>query len=520
MSDRVVPTLGVLLFLAGAYVVFLFPLHHDLAWYLYAAGRMLDGARLYVDLVEVNPPLIVWLTTAVEAAARLSGAWGPTLYRLLVLTVGALALLACRPLLARALPDASLARDASVLLCAYLFTAFAGFEFGQREHIALILVLPYVLAAAARGTGGATPRAAALAIGGAAGLGIAMKPYFVPVWLAIEGWLACALWRRGAASRGLRRPEHVALLGVGTLYVGTTFLIHPEYLDLLAWGAPLYAGFDARNLVELVASDDVLLVATGSLVGLLAPLAPRLRPLSRLLGFVTLAFAAAVLLQGKGWGYHWMPARAVALLTLTVAATDVFERMPLPRRAQLRDVLPIATLVAVLAAANAQRTRDAGIMRLAMRGYAYQLPAMLTLAERHAPSGSVAALSTNLAAAFPLVYLIEGRWGLRYNALWPLPALYDPQPRGRERPFPYRAPTAMSAPERRFFTAVVEDLIASRPELLIIDHRPPGRVLAGFDYLEYFGQDPRFRALLQEYEPVAQPRLYTVYRRLPARPDP
>ena len=37
------------------------PLNTDSGWLLVAARRLLDGDRLYVDIIEVNPPLIVWL---------------------------------------------------------------------------------------------------------------------------------------------------------------------------------------------------------------------------------------------------------------------------------------------------------------------------------------------------------------------------------------------------------------------------------------------------------------------------
>ena len=44
--------------------------HHDKAWILYTAGEMLDGAALYVDLLDENPPLVFWLTTPAVALAR------------------------------------------------------------------------------------------------------------------------------------------------------------------------------------------------------------------------------------------------------------------------------------------------------------------------------------------------------------------------------------------------------------------------------------------------------------------
>ena len=38
------------------------PLKDDIAWLLYVARHWLAGRELYVDVVEVNPPLIVWIS--------------------------------------------------------------------------------------------------------------------------------------------------------------------------------------------------------------------------------------------------------------------------------------------------------------------------------------------------------------------------------------------------------------------------------------------------------------------------
>jgi hypothetical protein len=38
------------------------PLKDDIAWLLYVARRWLAGRELYVDVVEVNPPLIIWIS--------------------------------------------------------------------------------------------------------------------------------------------------------------------------------------------------------------------------------------------------------------------------------------------------------------------------------------------------------------------------------------------------------------------------------------------------------------------------
>src|SRR5690242_6137582 len=63
----------------------------DMAFLLYAAGRLLDGATLYRDVVEINPPLVIWLNVPIESLARATHLSEFVLYRLATeVVVGAL----------------------------------------------------------------------------------------------------------------------------------------------------------------------------------------------------------------------------------------------------------------------------------------------------------------------------------------------------------------------------------------------------------------------------------------------
>src|SRR4051794_28232441 len=63
------------LFLLGVLGIVMFaalrsPLKDDIAWLLYVARRWTAGRELYVDVIEVNPPLIVWLSAIPLTIAR------------------------------------------------------------------------------------------------------------------------------------------------------------------------------------------------------------------------------------------------------------------------------------------------------------------------------------------------------------------------------------------------------------------------------------------------------------------
>src|SRR3954462_5020651 len=49
------------------------PLKDDIAWLLYVARRWMAGRELYVDVVEGNPPLIVWISAIPMQLASVLG---------------------------------------------------------------------------------------------------------------------------------------------------------------------------------------------------------------------------------------------------------------------------------------------------------------------------------------------------------------------------------------------------------------------------------------------------------------
>ena len=76
-----------------------------------------------------------------------------------------------------------------VPIAAIMVLFFPGYDFGQREHWALLLTLPYVVARSRRISGATISNTAGFAVGFAACLGFCFKPYFLLVPISLEIWL-------------------------------------------------------------------------------------------------------------------------------------------------------------------------------------------------------------------------------------------------------------------------------------------------------------------------------------------
>jgi len=481
--------------------------HHDKAWILYTAGEMLDGAQLYVDLLDENPPLVFWMAVPSVAVARALDVAPVRVFDLAVWLAIAGSLGVGFLLLQRG--GSPEIRDAPLALACLLATGLVllpGADFGQREHLLVVLATPYVFGAVRSLEGRPVGLRVGIAIGVLAGVAVALKPYFAAVPAAVE--VALLVSRRDLHS--LRRAEPWVLAAVQIGYAASVVLFAPAYIDLLELTWPVY---NAYAVSVSPFRFETLAVAAGIAIACFVKPTGLLRRVVIVAGAAAVGGLAVAYLQQKGWDYHFLPAALAATLLYASLSLAVAERWP---RASARSAAVVVLLVAATATS---------VWRLAVAvdesfGEASREPSvnrvLSGIAREHAAGRPVLFLSTSVNPAFPVVNLSGARWGQRFCCLWVLPAVYTPVEK-RTVPFPYHDIDAMSALERYALDALMADMAANRPELIVVDAGKWkfafGRT--DFDHLAYFLRDPRFAAMFSEYEFLANVAVFQVFRRAP-----
>jgi hypothetical protein len=291
----------------------------DVSWLLTAGERVLDGGRLYTDVLETNPPMSVLAYLPAIVLSRMTGLAAETIVDALVF-LGILASLTFCTLLLRRHAGFTGVRGWVLLLLAFAVLAVLPTQtFGQREHIALIALLPFLATLIDRITGGVPPRWLAVAAGVGAAVTLAFKPHFalaVYVPLAVVGVVTRASWRV------LLLPEHVAAAVAGLLYVIVTAILWPQFFtDILPLLRDVYVPVKPP-LMALLEKPAVSLWAIALLAIVALHRRHRLSPSLTLLMATSAAFAMAFMLQGKGWPYQSYPAIALALFALGYALTS------------------------------------------------------------------------------------------------------------------------------------------------------------------------------------------------------
>ena len=484
----------------------------DIGYMLYAAGRLLDGAKLYRDVVDINPPPIFAFNLPIVWIARVTHVSDIQLYRLVTVLVVAAVLLFVRRLLTHyLLPERPVERHYVLLLLTFVLLPLAREDLGQREHLVLALLLPYLAIVIARLERRSPPTGDAAIAGALAGLVVALKPPFALPLIASEAWCR---WR-SPDSRMRPTPEVSALAVVVCLYLVVVLTMTPDYLRLVGTLGQAYTTYLRVAPLNLILFAPGAPLTAFALLAAIALRGERRHDEARSVVSVAMVgcFLAGVA-QQKGLRYHFYPSFALATLLLGLVATACSEGVTKSGRIYRRVAswAAMAVVIVTLGSAGLDLFGGSG----SDRRLRAEFGTLLATVRMHARGEAIGVLSYHMGSAFPLINYAGVPFASRFPCLWILPASYWEALSG-EAPIRYHEPAEMGAPERMLTRAVAEDLVRARPRLLLILRPFPDRRPYGFrrlNYVAYFGRDPMIAALLARYQRITGVGQYDIFERV------
>jgi hypothetical protein len=460
----------------------------DVASQLQIAQRIHEGARLYRDIVEVNPPLWFWMALPID---RLASLLHLDAIRVLITAFGLL-IAASLAATDRLLGHVPAPRRAMFLAyAALILAALPWMHVGQREQIVLIGALPYAALVAARREGRPVAPMLAIAIGVGAGLGFALKHYFLIVPAALELWLLASTGRRW---RPLR-PETLSIAGVGAAYAAA-LLIEQNYLTRMVPLVRLaYGQFGPRSVRFLF---NPYVVVSGMLFAFTAAhlrlLLNRSSSIAAALFIAGLAFAATYFIQFKGWPYHTIPMLGCGSLALAALLAET------PSAPRLLRILAPALLTLPLVASASEAMHPMPANRDALAAVAGLRP-----------GDRVGFLVTDTAIPSSVGMRYGFRDPSRYNGIWMMHAVVDNELHGSPNP-------RIAAFGRQVVANTAMDFRCRPPKRIIAERPRPGQ--RGFDILAFYDRDPRFAELLSHYRVRGRTTLETYELVRPWTPPP
>ena len=281
---------------------------------------LLEGQMPYVDFVDINPPLIIYVSALFAALATLLKMHPITTFLFSVWILSIVSALSTRKILQTAFGERDF--DAAHILAIALSIApvwlltSRDMGFGEREHLFMLAFFPYLSTRFCRWEGPGCSRRMAVVVGLIAGIAASLKPHFLALVIAPE--LFWIITQRRI--QPLLAPETITLSAAGLFYAAHFLLLPSEmstaYFDrwvpmivegYRAWDKPLnYFLRDEILWVGPAVCATVLLLRSNSSAWYFA----------QTLSIVALVGLALFIGQGKGFSYHAILAQ-YALLGVT-----------------------------------------------------------------------------------------------------------------------------------------------------------------------------------------------------------
>jgi hypothetical protein len=457
----------------------------DVSWLLIAGERWLDGQRLYSEVLETNPPMAVLVYVPGILLARALGISPEIVIDGLLFAAIAVSLALTARILRNSSALAPGQRWPLAMLAVAVLAIVPVQTFGQREHIAMIGLMP-ALAVVARRIHRETPPAWAIAIAGLGlGLALSFKPHFA---IAVLGCLGVAASRL-KSWRIFFVPENFIAAAVIGCYGACVVLLFPEYFTAIV---PLLRDVYSIGLPFGLMLEKPVVLLWG--IAVAATLLPKrgkaLDSTHLLLIAASLGFCLVYFLQRKGWPYHSYPMMAFALLAFGCVRLPVDDA-----------TAPGGRWFAAVAGAFAA----VFVLSMVWFNHALDVRPLQGEVARFGPHPTILAISGNAGIGHPLTRAVGGVWASRQQVL--LVAGYDRYLRQTGSPDP-RTLAILNDYAKREREWLIADFRKYQPTVVLVDNLTD-------DWGSWVRASPELVELLRDYRLAATVMGVDIYLRPP-----
>lgn len=479
--------------------------NNDHSTLIYQAEQMLNGAKLYVDYTDVAPPIIHHLYMLPILLSEMSGLETYTALKLLTLLAITGSMLACAVIMKHstiAVPYRKLLL-ASIGL-ALLSVSFIHQLYADREHLMIVLSMPFMLLYAPVTHRAHVPRALRILVACMAAVGFSIKPYFYVFYAAVMGYV---VWKEQSLRRLYRDVENQIILGWAlACFVGIYVFFSAYPLEILPLGRATYAAISWGWGSKLSVMQSELIGSYGlvAIMGTVWLFFINQYKLPRWLGYCWFLLGGGIMsyVFNGGWRYTQYPFMVMALITMSLVIAAIVDHYGLKKRTiatggriALGLFLYSFVTVYALPAWNRANTDISFQSRYGhpLESQALSQPITDKLNPHFDSHPKFVLLSTNFWGV-NMATQGEGRQHVgRFDYLWMLPGLLEmknqpKRPRNYTKLFKYTA------------GSIADDLNRHTPDMVIVDTSPAQRSLpAHYDILGYFQRDADFAESFSHY---------------------
>ena len=485
-------------FVAGIITQIYMMLNFDVSWLMKVTNKLLNGGHYYTDFIETNPPLILYIYTPAVFLAKIFHIGFNLAFKTYTFIVAIGSLYLCNILMRDIFSNADkYIRYALLIAISFVFILMPGYSFGEREHFALMLTLPYLFLLDLRLSNKSINFYLILLIGIMAGFGFAIKPYFLFTLIACELYF---MYKRRNLFACIR-SETVIIGAFILIYLSSIFIFNSNYLYKvfpLVYRLYFVAVKAPIRLVLLQGTIIFWLVALGVYFLFYEKL--RYRSLATILIFASMGYLISYLIQHNTWYYHLLPTLAIATMLMILLMGEKISDMVAKYKFGIRwfDII-LLVLLSIFIVISPIIDTAVHIRTGILTSKHMRTNNLFQYVKRNAYKQSIYVFDDRIIMVSGLVDFAHATSASRFPSQLFMPGIEWLS----NMPHLSKTRKKQLAKDKKEITnIVVADLQKYKPKLILENiskiNLPPNR--KHFDFIRFFSKDSRFRKLFKSYK--------------------
>jgi hypothetical protein len=467
-------------------------LNFDVRWLMTAANKLLLGGHYYTDFIETNPPLILYLYMPAIILAKIMHLSFSIAFKIYAFTLATGSLYICNILLQRIFDNScNSIRYALLIVIAFAWVLMPGYSFGEREHFAIMLTLPYLFLLDLRLAGKSLNIFLIILLGFMAGIGFAIKPHFLFALILCELFF---MYKKRNLFAWLRL-ETVVIGLVILLYIVSLFLLTPKYI-FKVWPLVYHLYFVAAHepFGALIAQPTFIFWLI--VVGVYFLLYERIqhKNFAQILLFASTGYLIAYFIQHTTWYYHLLPVLTIITLLMVLFISEKLLSIIKINWLDIGLIVLLQLSILAFPVIDTVRHITTGILTTRhmrtnrlfqfVKNNAYQQPIYVFAMQIPIISGLVDYAKVTSTSRFPSQLFMPGLiWLSHQTNLNKIQKI------------------RLKKQKKEIIDIVIFDLQKNQPKVILVDKNKknlyPNK--EHFNYIKFFSQDLRFRKFFQRY---------------------
>lgn len=469
----------------------------DTSWLTHLATRLSkEGINTY-NFFEINTPMSVYIYLPAVLIAKTFSLSNIIAVRIYVLMLALLSIFICSKLLSK---ESIFTKNNILITLATIFCILPVNQFGQREHIFLILIMPYLFLTIARLSNQPIYFYFAIIVGLLGGIGFAIKPFFLAPLFIIESYIVF----KNKSFRSLLRAELITIGLVLFIYILSIINLQSEYLTQIL---PLatkyyYSGFHTPRIFFVY---DTLLLFCLCVAGICL-FQVNNNASGTILFLALMGLLITYLSQGIASFGRILPALGIALLIISLLLSYQLNHESKKTSYSSLAIFILSALILFMIPASSFLSIAQGAIHSRKLGSMNELITYM----RSQTSGSSYYFISTSPPSLLIDYLQDKNMTSLSELSLPYWIMSGTLMRGQQEGWN----SSIKNDEAIFITSVAMVLKTKKPDLVFVDKKIVfNMVFKPFDYIKYFSKNDNFKELWKQYSYSGQVFHFDVYKK-------